>query len=627
MPFDLSDALVQHGLGNLDRAARDYQAALDEDPDRPDALYLLGLVTLQRGDPSHAFTLMDRAVALRPDEADYHAGLAEAHRVLGRADRAEASCREAVRLRPDSPEHLVNLGAILVDRGAFDAAVDCFREALRIHPDFVAAHNNLGGALLRLGDASAALDHFRAAARLDPGSAEPHVNLGAILMERGELAESLAHCREAVRLRPDLPAVRIHLGNVLTMLGRLDEAEACLRETIRIQPRLAAAHANLAGVLEQRGEIEQSIQALREALRHGPTHAGALGLLTTRLRGDLPDADLAAIESLLADPSLPPDQRWPLQFGLVQVLDARGEYRRAARLADEANALQEAERKRRGRPYDPAGFQAFVDQLISAFTPAFFERVRGWGSETERPVFVVGLPRSGTSLVEQILASHPRVFGAGELTLMKQAFRTMTGASAGLENLPRTLDALGLDDVKSLARDCLDELAALNASADRIVDKMPENDLYLGLIAALFPKARLIHCRRDPRDTAVSCWLTAFGQVRWACDQDHVASRFAQHRRIMDHWRRVLPSPVFEINYEAVVADLESAARSLLDACGLEWDPACLDFHETRRAVRTASVAQVRRPIYGRSVGRWKHYEPWLSPLFAKLDGGEEEES
>ncbi len=609
MPVDLSDALAHHGRGDLKRAASRYQAALAEDPDRPDALYLLGLVAFQSGDPARAFTLMEKAVSIRPEEADYQAGLGEVDRVLGRLDQAEACCREAARLRPDAPDHLCNLGALLVDRGKVDEAVGWFRQALAHDPDFVAAHNNLANALLLKGDASAALDHFQTAARLDPGSAEAHVNLGAILMDRGEPAEALAHCREAVRLRPDLPGARLHLGNVLTQLDRLDEAEACFRDLIRLQPNLAAAHANLAGVLEQRGDFDQGAAALRECLRLDPRHAGALALLATRLRGTLSDADFTAIERLLAEPGLPANQRRPLLFGLAQVLDARGAFERADAVAAEANALQRADLERRGLAYRPEAFKAFVDQMLSTFTPAFFTKVRGWGLETDRPVFVVGLPRSGTTLVEQILASHPRVFGAGELRLVKQTFKAMGG----------TVDGLGPDVLKAMARRHLDELSILNGSADRIVDKMPENYLYLGLIAAMFPNARLIHCRRDVRDVALSCWLTDFGQVRWACDLDHVASRIIEYRRVMDHWRRALPSPILEIDYEAIVADLETSARALIDWCGLEWAPACLDFHNTRRAVRTVSVAQVRAPIYNSSVGRWRNYEASLASLFSKI--------
>jgi hypothetical protein len=306
-------------------------------------------------------------------------------------------------------------------------------------------------------------------------------------------------------------------------------------------------------------------------------------------------------------------------FGLAQVFDGRAEFARAADLAAMANALQQADFRRRGLAYDPAAYKLFVDRLLAAFTPEFFERVRGFGLETERPVFVVGMPRSGTSLVEQILASHPRVFGAGELQLARDTFRAIPEVTR-CSGLPHEcLDHLGRDALVRLARQHLDKLAERNALADRVVDKMPENTLYLGLMAALFPRAKVIHCRRDVRDSALSCWLTNFGQVRWACDQDDIASRIGEYQRMMHHWRRVLPVPIFEVDYESIVAELEPESRKLLAWCGLEWDPACLAFYKTRRPVRTASALQVRRPVYGTSVGRWRNYQSSLAGLFSKL--------
>ncbi len=267
-----------------------------------------------------------------------------------------------------------------------------------------------------------------------------------------------------------------------------------------------------------------------------------------------------------------------------------------------------------------------MDGLLRAFDRDFFARTAGAGSgRRTRPVFVFGLPRSGTTLIEQVLASHPRIHGAGELRLARQSFEAIPetlgrpGRAAGRRRPPRRgRPSAGWPSGTSTR--CGGWTAA---DAERVVDKMPDNYMYLGLLAAMFPNAVFIHCRRDLRDVAVSCWMTDFRSIRWANDPDHIAHRFRQYRRLMDHWRAVLPVPIHEVDYEETVADLEGVARRLLAACGLEWDPACLEFHRTNRPVRTASVTQVRQPVYKQSVARWKNYERELADLFAALPGDE----
>ncbi len=620
MPIDLGVALERHRRGDLAGAIAACETVLAEEPDHPDALHLLGVVALERGDPAQAVAWIGRSVAVRPDGAFAHADLAEAYAALRRTDLAAASARAALGLRPDSPEVLNNVGATLLKAGDLAGALDCLRAAIRLRPGWAMAHNNLGNALRTEGDLAAAIGHFREAVRLDPSAAEPRSNLARALLERGEPGEALGHAHEAVRLRPGFAEAHANLGGVLHALGRLDEAAASFREAVRLKPDLAPAHAGLGGVLDELGDGDGSIASLRESLRLAPRHAGALARLATRLRADLPDPDGAAIEGLLADPALPPAGRRALAFGLAQVRDARGEFGRAAALAVEANALRRADFEARGRGYDPGAHRAFVDRLVATFTPEFFGRVRGLGSESERPVFIVGLPRSGTTLVEQVLAVHPRAFGAGELRHVQETFDAIPAATGRAGSPLEGVESLDRGSIDALARRHLDRLAGLDASADRVVDKMPENMLYLGLIAALFPRATLIHCRRDPRDVALSCWLTDLAYVRWACSMDGIASRIVESRRVMDHWRRVLPSPLFEVDYEAMVADPEATSRALVERSGLGWDPACLAFHASRRPVRTASVAQVRRPVYRTSVGRWKNYATPLAPLFARLD-------
>ena len=385
-------------------------------------------------------------------------------------------------------------------------------------------------------------------------------------------------------LKPDFPEIHYNLGIALEEMGDLPGAENAFRAALRNNPRFALAHYKLAGLLG----------------------------------GKLPENDLAAQRRLLAETDLTDAERLSLHFGLGRVLDARGEYAEAAAHLDRGNALQLAAWRNGGQEYDAKEHESFIARMIAECTPDFFARLRGFGSESELPVFVVGLPRSGTTLIEQILASHGQVFGAGEIQLVRDTVAALGGEGADIVEGVRRLNG---ETARRLASRHLERLRALDRAALRIVDKLPENYLFLGLLAALFPRAKLIHCRRDLRDAAVSCWMTQFRKIRWANDKEHIASRFRQHQRIMEHWRKVLPTPLLEVDYEETVADLEGVARKLVAWCGLAWEPRCLEFHAAKRPVRTASAVQARRPIFRTSVGRWKHYEQALAPLFARLEG------
>ena len=341
--------------------------------------------------------------------------------------------------------------------------------------------------------------------------------------------------------------------------------------------------------------------------------------MTELLGGKLSEKDLTAQRRLLEETRLPDAQRLWLHFGLAQVMDARGEYTEAAEHLERGNSLQRSEWRKRAQEYDPKEYGRLVKQMIGVCGPDFFDRVRGFGLESEVPVFIFGLPRSGTSLVEQILASHSQVCGAGEIRLASDTMAALGGQ--GVDPI-EGLRQLNRQTALRLAARHLERLRELSRTAPRVVDKMPDNYLYLGLLASLFPRAKFIHCRRDLRDVAISCWKAHFQGVRWANDQEHIASRFYEHQRIMEHWRKVLPVPLLEVDYEETVADLESVARRLVDWCGLKWEPKCLEFHQTKRPVSTASAVQVRQPIFRTSVGRWKHYEQALASLLSAIPGG-----
>ncbi len=317
--------------------------------------------------------------------------------------------------------------------------------------------------------------------------------------------------------------------------------------------------------------------------------------------------------------------RGPLLYGLAQVLDAQGEYAGAADCLAQANAMAQDQRRLAGRKYNPASYSELVDRIIAGFTPALFERLRGAGDETHLPVFIFGMPRSGTTLVEQVLASHSKVYGAGELRVARDVFESVPSVMGRSDEMLPCLADLDATMVSKLSQRHLDALQAILKSSSideqplRIVDKMPDNYLYVGFLRILFPRAVFIHVRRDLRDVAVSCWMTSFRNIRWADDPENLGMRCRDYRRLMRHWENALPARMHEVVYERLVDDFETEAPRLLAACGLDWEPACGKFHETSRPVRTASVIQVRQPLYRKAVQRWKHYEQPLAELFARL--------
>jgi tetratricopeptide (TPR) repeat protein len=716
--------LAHHQRGELSLASQLYRQIISAEPANAEALHLLGVASLQLGQPHQALPLLEQAVALQPGASAVHTNLGEAYRAMGQLERAEASYRLALRLKPENADAAYNFGLLMMQQGKPAKAADFFRQAIQNRPNFALAYNNLGNAFRMMGDLEQALTHFRYATELNPQLGLAHGNLGQLLLECQRPQEALRHCQEAVRLDPQLAPAHNNLGNVLRKLGRLNEAKACYLEALRREPNLAVVHHNLGEVLHEQGQVadakrflteavqrepnntrfhvslakllleqrdlataeqhlltarrlephngearvllahayfeqgrladshkeyralladrpndpalncrlaevllemnqrDDALGCLRAALRSDPNCAHALAQLATQLGNKLPTEEEEALRKLIDKPHLTGGDRAALMFSLAQVCDARHEYDQAAQLLAHANHLENAGWQQSGRAYNVEAHANFVNRLLSVFTPALFERFRGFGLDSERPVFIVGLPRSGTTLLEQVLASHSRVFGAGELRLAREDFEMLGGGSDGrcearAFDILQTIDA---DTVKRFSQSHLDRLAAINSTADRVLDKMPDNYLYVGFMALLFPRARFLHCCRDIRDIAVSCWITHFRDIPWSNDFDLMVSRFAQYRRVMEHWKKVLPVPVQDVHYEAMVEDLKSVARQAIEFLGLEWEPSCLEYHRNQRPVRTASLSQVRQPIYRRSVARWRHYEHALKPLFAQLE-------
>jgi len=613
--------LLAYDQGRYAESEAAYQETIRLDPRFVAAYINLANVKSARHRGGEAVEALRTALRIEPDSAvaltNLGRALSEADD-LDRLDEAEALCRRAVALAPDLTAALENLGNLLRLQGRLDEAMACYQQSLKRNPRNALARHNIGVLLQERGRYEEASRFYEAARSLQPGDPRYHADFGGLLAVCGRFDEAVPHYRSALACDPQFAEAHHGLGLALLEQGRPDLAEPCFREAVRIDPTLALAWTGLARLQAERGDFESSCRSARAALALRRTCAEAYWRLVINLKGQVTDAEVQAIERLLDQKYLPVSSRAMLHFCLGAVSDSRGLYPRAAAFYEAAHALQSSARAARGSVHDPGRHSRYIDRLIEAFTPEAIDRVRGWGDPDPRPIFVVGLPRSGTTLVEQILASHPQVHGAGELPDLHRVFQSLLEQTGQPSISPiEALNKLNPESAARTARLYLDRLDALAPpTAARVVDKMPDNIRLMGLIAMLWPNARVIVCGRDLRDVAISCWQTGFTQNQWNNDWDHLAQRFADHQRLLNHWRRTRPLEWLDLSYEDLVHDPEPNTRRLVEFAGLPWEKACLAFHSTRRIVRTASLVQVRQPIHSNSVGRWRRYEPNLQPLF-----------
>jgi tetratricopeptide (TPR) repeat protein len=416
----------------------------------------------------------------------------------------------------------------------------------------------------------------------------------------------------------DSEAYRL-LGTILQAEDRGGAAVASFEEAVRLDPRSAKALKNLAVALAEEGRLSAAIDASRSALRVRPGYFSALYLLAQLKEFSAGDPDLVVLEALARDEdALEERDLVRLCFTLAKAYEDVGDYERSFGYMRRANAL-----KRKTFEYDVAGDVRSLRQIAAAFPGELFDRFAGAGSGSELPILIVGMPRSGTSLVEQILASHPAVHGGGELGHLRELVGAVSLLNEAGLGFPEGVARLRFDDFDRLGHGYVGRLQQIAPEAQRVTDKNNWNFRRIGVARLIVPRARVIHCLREPLDTCVSCY-SLLGEVEFACDLGELGRYYRAYAQLMAHWRSVLPSDwMLEVRYEDLVEDVERETRRIVSYCGLDWDDSCLSFYATERTVRTASFAQVRRPVYDHSIGRWRPYEPYLGPLVAGLDGDE----
>jgi tetratricopeptide (TPR) repeat protein len=587
-----------------------HQSAAEAINDRGNILQSLGRF-------DEALASYDKALALNSNYVAALNNRGAILKVMKRLEEALVSYDRALALKPDLTTALTNRANVTNELGRVVEALADYDRALSLDPGCADAFNGRGNVMRNLDRIQEAEEMFRRAILLKPRSAEAHCNLGCLLIDIGKSDQAVAVLQRAVALNPDFVTAFHNLGTALVNLDRSDEAEPVIRRALALDPDLSGSHHNLSVALMQSGRLNEAREAAERAIAlapRDPLHFRQLGDIRKYVAGD---PYLAALEALSIDEaSLAIEKRIDLHFAMAKAQADLG------RPEDEFRGLLAGNKlKRSSIDYEEALVLGQLDRAHQVFSPEFIRAERRGGEPSAKPIFIIGMPRSGTTLIEQILASHPQVFGGGELTLFERAMGDTRSAMGEASRYPEIALQMSDEHFQKLGGRYLAEIQQLAPTASRITDKMPTNFVFAGLIHLALPNATIIHAVRDPVDTCISCFSKLFAEGNFQTyDLAEIGRYYRHYQALMAHWHKVLPAGrILDVVYEDMVADLEAVARRLLLHCGLPWDKRCLDFHNTERVVRTSSATQVRRPIYASSVGRRRAYESMLGPLLAEL--------
>ena len=604
----LDQAIRSQTDGSLAEAEALYRQVIDADPDNADALNLLGLLLQSQDQLPEALALIERALAIDPEFPEALANKARGLNLLQQWDDAIAAAEAATRLDPELAEAWQQLGLARLRAKQPEAARDAFQTADRLSPDDLSIQTGLAEAAMQ------ALDHATVAAVLpnllveDPDNVQWLKSLGIALTALDRFDEAVALERHALELAPEDDSTRLALAVTLHKQSSDHKSlEELCRDLLTRHPESMDCRIMLAAVLTWTGRFEEAKATYREALTIDPSNEDSRSMLSglETVTGGDQEEDLDTLRARLANPSLSILQRASAGHTIGRALERTGDYDGGA------NLLVKEDLAKRGKGFNRREFQRYVNWASGAFTDTVFKQFQPHGDHSDLPVFIVGMPRSGTTLVEQILSSHPAVFGGGERFDIDNIMQRITRGPSPV--VPAQWD---VGRMRFEATQHVRMLRELGGGASRVIDKMPDNLLNLGQIALMFPNARIILCQRDPRDVGLSCFVSHFtDSLPWTNDLDDIGFRAKGAEYLTKAWRHTVPLKILELSYETLVANLEAESRRMIDFLGLEWDPRCLDFHENKRGVSTASYWQVRQPLYDTSVGRWRKYESQLRPL------------
>ncbi len=576
----LAEGLRLQQAGQFPEAQKIYADMLKGEPNNADALHYMGILALQGRAPEQAEALIKQAVAAQPNYAEAYNNLGFVQSKLGKTEDAIASYRRAAEIMPGYGEAFYNLGNALSEAGRIEEARESLDAACRAMPTHAPSHNNLADALRELGRLEDAAEHLRRAIEIDPDYALAHYNL----------------------------------GNVARLLDRPDEAQTHYQHALELNPDDAQAAANIGNLVMERGAAGEAERWYDRALTIDPNDAETYRFLSRIHRFEEIDPLIERMTGLMAQVGLPEAKTMHLAYALAKAYEDSGRYDEAFAMLDRANRIA-----RSGLDYRIERDEAVADEIIRCVDANYLAERAGSGDASTAPIFVIGMARSGSTLTEQILATHPAVYGAGEVDFLRPALLDGFHPERG-QTLTGFLNAQSGSDFARRGTTYQEKLTRRDAAAARSADKNLFNFWHIGLIPLMLPEARVVHCMRNPLDCCVSIYKTYFvSNLPFSYDLIELGRYYRIYDRLMAHWRGLLPDFVLDLSYEALVTDQEGESRRLLEFCGLEWDDAVLDYHKAERSVITASAAQVREPIYASSIGSWRRFDGHLEPLIEAL--------
>ncbi len=606
---------------NLLDAKEAYTQLCKTDQLDPSNWTMLGVINRKLGLFQESEKCCRHALTIQHDHPAAHNALGAALQYQGKLVEAISCYRAAIRLQPDLFEAHYFLGNALREQGNFEDAIICYRRAIELKPDYLQALSNLGASLKQSGQFQESLRLLEKALRIRPDSVHVLCNIGEALTSVNQPEEAIKYFETAISIKHDFFDAHYMMGNALRSAGRFDDALASYGVALVLKPTEQSVTAGIAEILEIRRDIAAADRLIRPIVEAGSLNPRILAVYAALSHDSGTRATAAStLEKGVADRNVDIAGQIEIHYALGKIYDRMQEYNKAFEHYDHA--------KKKTRIFDREAFQKVdpAEQARQMVDWTETTRDHFWSSLPratncdERPIFVVGMPRSGTTLAEQILSSHPAVYGAGELTDISLIANTLRKTHCADTGYPECLAAASTDMLNKMAQRYLDHLDVLSRQASRIVDKMPGNFQQLGLISLLFPKARIIHIMRDPLDTCLSIYFQKFSTTNsYAFDLGTLGTYYQAYRKLMRYWRDKLTIPLLEIQYENLASAPEEWIRRMVEFCGLEWDVRCLDFHATRRDINTPSYDQVRQPMYTKSIGRWKHYISHLDPLMEAL--------